>query len=290
MKPLCFAFSVAIVTAKTALAQFAPALLQNNSYWGDGKAEFDYYDAQILCQGQPRSSEMLMILVRELVDAKTFAGINDPQKPNAMSAIRLHQIATLPVGMFVAQQSLTAHWRLDSLSLAHLSLVGTDALGNFSRRLEEKREANVKSWFSFYDTYRDGAGFDIIAAPAKKPAIFYDELPLRVRSIDFSKPSGDFAIQLAPSLIREKLDNIVFKPAKMAWKIGERTIDVDLRYEAGNDHFVLDREFPFLLREWTAADGGRIKMKNSLKVDYWKYNKPGDRERALKDPTLHHPD
>ena len=290
MKQLCFACGVAIVTAKTALAQFTPALLQNNSYWGGGKAEFDYYDAQVVCQGQPRSSEMLMIFVREPVDAKTLARIDDPQKPNAMRTIRLHQIATLPVGMFVAQQSLTAHWRLDSLSLARLSVVGTDALGNFSRRLEEKREANLKSWFSFYDTYRDGAGFDIIAAPPKEQAIFYDELPLRVRSIDFSKANGDFAIQLAPSLIKEKLDTIVFKPAKLAWKIGERTIDVDLRYDAGTDHFVLDREFPFLLREWTLADGGRIKMKNSLRVDYWKYNKPGDRERALKDPMLRHPD
>jgi hypothetical protein len=31
-------------------------------------------------------------------------------------------------------------------------------------------------------------------------------------------------------------------------------------------------------------------MKRSLKVDYWNYNKPGDRERALADPMLRHPD
>ena len=34
-------------------AQFAPAFLQNESYWGDGKAEFNFYDAQIVREGQP---------------------------------------------------------------------------------------------------------------------------------------------------------------------------------------------------------------------------------------------
>jgi hypothetical protein len=44
------------------------------------------------------------------------------------------------------------------------------------------------------------------------------------------------------------------------------------------------------LREWKGADGSSWKMKNSLRVDHSKYNKPGDRERALKDPMLRHPD
>ena len=45
-----------------------------------------------------------------------------------------------------------------------------------------------------------------------------------------------------------------------------------------------------LLREWTAADGSHLKLKRNLKVDYWNYNKPGDRERALANPMLRQPD
>lgn len=275
----------------TASAQFSPSFPLNDSYWGGGKAEFDFYDAQIVRDGQPRPCEALVIFVREFIDAKTLARVDDPKKPDALATIRLHEIFTVPRGMFVEQLSLTAHWRLDFLSLAHLSLVGTDALGNFSKRLEEKREANARSWFSFYDTYRDGAGFDIIVPATDKPAIFYDELPLRVRTIDFSKPNGEFEIQLAPSLAGVPKNTVAFKPAKIAWKSSDRTIEVDLGQDAGAaDHFVLDREFPFLLREWKMADGSRLKMKNSLRAEYWKYNKPGDRERALKDPMLRHPD
>jgi hypothetical protein len=111
-----------------------------------------------------------------------------------------------------------------------------------------------------------------------------------VRTIDFSKPNGEFEIQLAPSVINSKKDNILFKSAKVSFTSMERTIDVDVQHDGGLDHFALDRDFPFLLREWNTADGSHLKLKNSLKIDYWNYNKPGDRKRALKDPMLRHPD
>ena len=57
-----------------------------------------------------------------------------------------------------------------------------------------------------------------------------------------------------------------------------------------NGLFVLDRAGPHLLREGTAADGSHLKMKRNLKVDYWNYSKPGDRERALNNPMLRLPD
>ena len=271
-------------------AQFTPMLLQNSSYWGDGKAEFDFYDAQIMRDGQPRQCEALMIFVREFVDPITLAQIDDPKRPDALATIRMNEIFTLSRGMFIEQQSLTANWRADLFSLVHLSLVGTDSTGNFSKRLEEKREANSAGWFFIYDTYREGAGFDRIAAPASGTPMFYDELPLRVRTIDFSKQKGEFEIQLAPSVIRSKKDTFVFKPAKLSFNTFERKIDISVQHSGGKDTFVLDGQFPFLLREWFAADGSHLKMKNSLKADYWNYNKPGDRERALKNPMLRHPD
>ncbi|HEX4641638.1 MAG TPA: hypothetical protein VH252_09635, partial [Chthoniobacterales bacterium] len=80
------------------------------------------------------------------------------------------------------------------------------------------------------------------------------------------------------------------KPAKISFKTSEREIDVTVEHAGGADHFILDRDFPNLLRQWNAADGSRLKMKRSLKVAYWNYNKPGDREKALTDPMLRHPD
>ena len=132
------------------------------------------------------------------------------------------------------------------------------------------------------------AGKENVALPAN--GFFYDELPLLVRTLDFQKPSTPFEIQLAGSIINSKKDNFVFKPAKLTFKSTEREIDVAVEHAGGTDHFILDRNFPNLLRQWNAADGSRLKMKRSLKVAYWNYNKPGDREKALADPMLRHPD
>jgi hypothetical protein len=91
-------------------------------------------------------------------------------------------------------------------------------------------------------------------------------------------------------VINSKKDTITFKSAKVSFTATERKIDISVQHAGGTDKFVLDGHFPFLLREWNAADGSRLKLKNSLKMDYWNYGRNGDRERALKNPMLGHPD
>ena len=273
----------------TGRTQFTPAFLQNNSYWGDGKAEFDFYDAQVMREGLPRPCEALHILVREPFDPKQLVKPDGWKRPGLINVIKLNQILHVPTGIYVYQQMHSNFWSIDppqAGALLKFSLTSNDSCGNtfkLARRLSGE--------FAYdFHTYWDGVadGRENISVPAN--GFFYDELPLRVRTIDFSKPNGEFEIQLAPTTIHSKKDTLVFKPAKISFKLSERTIDVDVRHDAGTDHFVLDRDFPFLLREWNAAEGSYLKMKNSLKVDYWNYNKPGDRERALKDPMLRHPD
>jgi hypothetical protein len=114
-----------------------------------------------------------------------------------------------------------------------------------------------------------------------KDAIFYDELPLRVRTIEFAKGSGAFEVPLAPTIIRSKRDDVKFQPAQVKWSTAPAAISVEVKHPAGTDTFTLDPKPPHLLREWRQADGGKLTLRNTLKIDYWNYNKPGDKERAL---------
>jgi hypothetical protein len=273
---------IILVLVNTAPAQFTAALLQNDSYWGDGKAEFDFYDAQIMRGGQARQCEVLHILMRDSIEVKQSLST----RAAALPVIRMNQILNIPIGIGVQQQSISVFWSRDG-TMAQFSLVGADSLGNVSKTCADSPDG--KAFLYECHSYRDG----IIKQSIERPvgdAIFYDELPLRVRTIDFSKPTGEFDIQLAATTISSRTDNIVFKPAKVNFKTGDRSIAVDVRHDAGTDRFVLDRDFPFLLRQWNAADGSHLRLKNSLKVAYWNYSGPGDRERALKDPMLRHPD
>jgi hypothetical protein len=112
-----------------------------------------------------------------------------------------------------------------------------------------------------------------------------------VRTIDFRKPGGDFSIQLAPTIINSKKENLVWKPAQVHYESAERAIYVTVESAAGTDRFMLDRDFPYLLRKWDTADGSRLQLKRSLKVDYWNYHGLGDdRKRALLNPRAQHPD
>jgi hypothetical protein len=275
-----------VVSLSRASAQFTPALLQNNSYWDDGKAEFNIYDAQIARYGVPRPCEVLHILVREPFDPKQFVKPEGSPRPDTIAVLKLNQILHVPTGLYVYQQMHSNFWRVDNAQLLKFSLTSNDSCGNTYK--EARRNGDQLN--CEYRTYWDGMaeGKENVTVPAN--GFFYDELPWLVRTIDFSKPTGEFEVQLAGSTINSKKDTIVFKPAKVSFKSTERTIDVAVGHAGGSDHFILDREFPFLLREWSAADGSRLKMKRSLKVAYWNYNKPGDREKALADPMLRHPD
>ena len=272
--------------AAGAFAQFAPGFVQNGSYWNDGKAEFDIYDAQIVRYGQPRQTEVLHILVREPFDLKQLVKSDDWQRSGVIQILKMNQILHIPTGLYVYQQMHSSFWRADNARLAKFSLTSNDSCGNTYKAARRGGEVFTYQWHTYWDGMADGS--ENITPPAN--GYFYDELPLRVRTIDFTKANGEFEIQLAPSMINSKKETIFFKPAKVNFKLSERTIDVDVQHDAGKDHFVLDREFPFLLREWSAADGSHLKLKQSLKIDYWNFNKNGDRERALKDPMLRHPD
>lgn len=263
-----------LLIASPAFAQFSPMLLQNDSYWGDGKAEFNIYDAQVVRDGAPRPCEVLHILVREPVD---------PKQPGAVAVLKLNQILHLPIGLYVHQQMHSNFWRIDNGQLLKFSLTASDSIGNTYKEGHREENAFVYEWRAALDS-----GKENIAVPAN--GFFYDELPWLVRTLDFQKPSTPIEVQLAGSALNSRKDSFVFKLAKLSFKSTEREIDVAVEHAGGTDHFILDRDFPNLLRQWNAADDSRLKMKRSLKFAYWNYNKPGDREKALADPMLRHPD
>lgn len=280
------ASSIAFAAAQTLLAQFTPAFLQNDSYWGDGKAEFNFYDAQIVREGQPRRCEILHIALRESFDPKQWVRVDDWKRPGVIPVIKFNQVLHVPTGVSFVQQTLSTFWRIDNGSLLKWSLTHSDGAGGAFKEVRRFGEQLAFNWHTYRDGMADGS--ENITPPAN--GYFYDELPWRVRTIDFSKPAGEFEIQLAPAAMNSKKDTIAFRPAKVTFTATERKIDIAVQHDAGTDRFVLDGNFPFLLREWNAADGSHLKLKNSLKMDYWNYTKNGDRERALNNPMLRHPD
>ena len=277
-----------VLLVPTASAQFAPAFLQNASYWHDGKSEIDFYHADLVRDGQHYQTELLMIFTADSGDPVLLTRVEDPRQTGTLPLLRLHESATVPRGLLLEQRSVDALWRTDLAALARLTSAGSDGVGSIVRSVTENRADKTITWKYASDSYLSKVEKTI--TPPNGTVIFYDELPLRVRTLDFVKPSGSFEIQLARALSNSKEEEIVFKPATISYRVSERLIDVEVKQEGLSDQFKVDRDFPFLLREWKMSDGSQLRLKNSIKADVAKYIKPGDRERALKDPMLRHPD
>lgn len=268
-------------------AQFSPAFQSNESYWGDLKAEVDFYDAQVMIDHQLRHGELQMILTPFIL---TGSGALPPKPTNADWAaalpIRLSQTLTLPCGLMNEQRASTVLFRQDRVIYADFSMANLD--GTLFRHAQP---GSPESKGLAIETF-PGSGVPSILPDSKEtPRILRQELPFRIRTLDFSKPTGEFAVLFVDLSSPTNVGQPTDVPAKLSFKTGDREIAVEIRLEGGaTEHVTLDRNFPFLLREWKTADGSVYKLKNSLKADYHQYLKEGDREKALKDPMLRHPD
>ena len=270
----------------SARAQFAPGFVQNSSYWNDGKAEFDLYDAQLVREGETRQTEVLHVLVREPFDLQQMVKPDSWDHRGVVQVLKMNQILSAPTGLYVVHQMHSNFWRADNARLAKFSLSSNDSCGNTFKEARRGGEVFTYQWHTYWDGMAEGR--QKITLPPN--GFLYDELPLRVRTIDFTKPSGDFQIQLAPTIINSKKDNLVWKPAAVHYETAEHAIYVTVQHDAGTDRFMLDHDFPYLLRKWEEADGSRMQLKRSLKIDYWNYHGLGDRQRAFLNPKAQHPD
>jgi hypothetical protein len=283
--PLGFLASLFLAAATPVPAQFTAELVSNAGYWNDGKAEFNIYDAQIMRYGQPRQTEVIHVLVREPFDLKQYVKPDNWQRPGVIQVLKLNQILHVPTGIYLYQQMHSNFWRADNARLAKFSLTSNDSCGNTYKEARRYGEVFSYEWHTYWDGMAQGR----LRMRLPPNGYFYDELPLRVRTMDFqNQPTGDFEIQMAPTIINSKRDDFAWKPAQVHYETGEHGIYVTVQHAGGTDHFLLDRNFPYLLRQWDQADGSRLQLKYSLRIDYWNYHGLGDRRRALLNATAPH--
>lgn len=263
----------------------APAWLAD-AYWQDGKAEFNTYDARIVRDGEARPCEVIHILMRETFAPNSMIKADNPQQSGAYPVLKLNQVLHIPAGLAVYQQMHSAFWKVADGSLIKWSMTSGDSTGN---TFKEALRAGAKGpdepaapWKYEFRTYWQGmeGGEEVLRPPAD--GCFYEELPAMVRTLDFSVPQGHFPIHLTKSVVNSRRDTLSFAPGEVSYttEAGNGNFAVTVTYSGGKDEFLLDARPPHVLREWHMADGGEMHLKSSLKIDYWNYNKLGDKERA----------
>ena len=288
----------ALTPALSAYAQWSAKWLQNEAYWGDGKAEFNVYETHEIRYGQPRRSNVIHIYEREFFSSDAFVTTADPKQQGAYPVLKLNQVIYIPTGVYAHQYMHSSFWKPDTGQLLKATLSGNDSIGNTYKELQALtgwRTWLQGGWNHHWHTYLPGQSEGKEKVSGEKDATFFDELPMRVRSIDFTPGSGTFAVPLAPSIIGPEVDKIAFAPATVEWEqkksrpsqggrppvLGTITVTVKPREGKGEDVFILDAQPPHLLREWRKRDGGTLILQQSFKIEYRKLNKLGDLSKLL---------
>jgi hypothetical protein len=273
-------FSLTGIHSVAATSPFTQTLLEDESIWGDGKAEYNIYDATLLRYRIPRASEVRHILVKESFSAKALVKTDNWRSDGTYNVLKLNQIIRIPTGSYRYDQMHSSFWKIDNGDLLKFSLSSIDSCGN-----TYKQGRRIPNGFH-YQAFTYWEGMDEVDSKTDLPAdtLFYDELPWKLRTLDW-KEGSTFTTPLAPSVINSKANPITTSSAEFTITSSGKSRLVTVTHTQGTDTFLFAKESPYRLVKWTMWDGGELILRSSVRIPYWNLNKPGD-EKFLQ-PEVH---
>ncbi len=266
-----------VVFALSAIANpFSDKLLQDEGFWGDGNAEMAVFAAEERVYGTLRQTEVTHILVRESFAADELVKADNWQDPGTYPVIKLNQVITIPTGSYRYDQGHSAFWRQDSGRLVKFTSTTNDSCGlSYKHATLDGDEWEYRA-FTYWE------GMSEVEEDAKAPAgaLFYDELPFRLRTINWGRTTL-FEAPLMDSVIDSKADPLAWAPAAFAIARVPQGWRVTIKHARGTDRMFFDTKAPHTLNEWQRWDGSSLKRKHLIRLPYWELNQPGD-ERFMK--------
>ncbi len=268
------AFLAATLLPNTqAASPFTPDLLQDETLWGDAKAEYSFYDAVEVRYGVPRETEVRHILVRENFLPNDKVKANDWKTPGAYPVIKLNQIIRVPTGVYRYDQMHSSFWNAGTGELEKFSLASIDSCGNSYK----EGRINGKSLDYQALTYWEGMDHVRRAVDLPPATLFYDELPLKLRLLDWDNVKT-FTAPLIGSVINSKADALEATDATFTISEDRDTRTVTVQRAGNTDTLVFAAASPYILQSWTRADGSSLTLTGTTRLDYWNHNAPGDQK------------
>ncbi len=262
---------LAVTSGAVAQSPFTDRLMQDESLWGDGKAEVSVFTAREKRYGVLRDTEVRHIAVREDFAPQEQVKANDWRAPGTYRVIKFNQIITVPTGTYRYDQGHSAYWRVRDGRLIKFASTTNDSCGLSYKQGNLLADAWRYRAFTYWENMSE---VDTTAA-APAGALFYDELPFKLRTLDWGKVTL-FEAPLMESVIDSKADSLAWAPAAFAI---ERTPDgwrVTVKHPRGTDRLTFDRASPHTLRRWLRWDGSSLERKHVISLPYWELNQAGD--------------
>ena len=276
-----FAAVVTVALASTLLGNpFSTRLLERHELWGDGNAEVAVFKAHEKRYGTLRETEIRHIVVREDFAGKEQVKADDWQTPGAYPVFKLNQIITVPTGSYRYDQGHSSFWRQSDGELIKFASTTNDSCG-----LSYKQgNRGPGGWRYRAFTYWEGMSEVSTYAKPPRGALTYDELPFKLRTLDFGQVET-FTAPLMESVIDSKADKLAWTQATFGIKRMPKAWHVTVTHERGTDEFTFDPTSPHALQSWQRWDGSNLTRTQLVRIPYWKLNQPGDEKHLHPAPA-----
>lgn len=268
------------VTWARAASPFSDQLLLDEPFWSDGKAEVAVFNGTEKRYGIARETEVRHILVRESFAAQEQVKAGNWRAPGTYPVIKLNQIIAVPTGSYRYDQSHSAFWRADAGTLIKFAHTTNDSCG----LTYKQGNFTGTRWRYRAFTYWEGLTETDTRAAPPAGAVFYDELPFKLRLIDWGKTTR-FTAPLMASVIGSKPETLVWNEAVFSVERQGEAWRVKVVHAKGEDRFYFDATSPYGLRRWERADGTALTRTQVIRIPYWKLNAPGDERYLLPGAT-----
>ncbi len=247
--------------------------------WNDGNAEVTRYEARDLRYGVPRTSRAVLIVVAEDLRRDRLVKPDRPGADDTVRVLKLNHVRSIPTGVYVYQQMLSAFLGADRLDALKLTVTSHEWCGNtFVEWRSDRPTLEIRTYFE------DPGDVDVPFAPAG--ALFYDALPLALRGLDFER-TREASVRVVDTLFAAH-------PATPSIAEGRLSVErqsgspspgwrVTLARGERRDVLDFDAAFPHGLARWERSDGGALRRIDSRRFRYWEKNAPGD-ERFFSEP------
>jgi hypothetical protein len=205
-----------------------------------------------------------------------------------VTVLKLNQVLRLQTGIYAYHQMASTFYARDSMDLLKFSLTSFEWCGNTYKEYTRRGRASALH----VHTYWDGQAEATYPIPSDRDVVFYDQLPLWVRSLP-QEPGAERTLRVVPAQITSRGPAPELQTATLRAAAEEpittpagtfRALRWELRSSGRTpDTYWTAREFPHLLVAWDRSDGGRYRLLWTQRLPYWQLNRPGD-ERYLEGP------
>jgi hypothetical protein len=262
--------AAAVAALPAASGVFWDSGFGRNPLWNDGNAEVSFYEARDVRYGVPRASRAALIVVAEDFNREKLVKADRPEgEPRTQRVLKLNHVRSIRTGVYVYRQMLSVFLGAGHLEPVKLTMTSHEWCGNsFVEWRSDRRLLSIRSYFESV------ADQDLPLSPAG--ALFYDELPLKLRSLDFDRTrEGTFAV------IDTLFSNAPSAPATRqatlrVSRIEGRAYRAELVRGRERDALDFSADYPHTLLRWERSDGSLLTLVDSRRFRYWERNRPGD--------------